>query len=160
MSKDLKEIEIGTYPVAIQFCGSIVHPDTISAAKFSIPYSVAMAISLGDLFMDKFTEENIRDEEIRALASKVRVFAQEEWAKGYPDRRGASVTIRTYSGQAYSSSIPLAKGEPENPATLKDLMEKFRTNAAQVLSPRRSEKLRKNIMNLENLSVCDIARLF
>lgn len=158
--KDIKKIEIGTYPVAIQFCGNIVHPDTISAAKFSIPYSVAMAISLGDLFMDKFTEENIRDEEIRTLASKVKVFAQEEWAQAYPDRRGASVTIQTYSGLAYSSSIPLAEGEPENPATLEVLMEKFRTNANQVLSPQRSEKLRNNIMNLENLTVSDITRLF
>lgn len=158
--KDIKEIEIETYPVAIQFCGHILHPDTISAAKFSIPFSVAMAISFGDLLMDKFTEENIQDEGIKELASKVKISSGEEWARAYPDQRGASVMIRTYSGWSCSSSIPLAKGEPENPATPEDLMEKFQINSTQVLSQQRSEKLMKMIMNLENFSVSDITRLF
>ncbi len=158
--KDIEEIEIGTYPVAVQFCGHIVHPDTISAAKFSIPYSVAMAIYLGDLFTDKFTDQNIQDERIKALASKVRVSPQDEWAKTYPDKRGATVTIQTYSGQSYTSSIPLAKGEPENPASLDDLLEKFRINATQVLSSQKAEKLRGKIMNVENLGVSDVTRYF
>ncbi len=70
------------------------------------------------------------------------------------------MTIHTYSGQSYPPSVSLAKGEPENPATLEDLMEKFKINATQVLSPQRAENLRKNIMNLENLSVSDITRFF
>lgn len=157
--KDIKGIEIETYPVAIQFCGHTVHPDTVSAAKFSIPFSVAMAISFGDLFMDKFTEENIRNDGIKELAARVKVHPGEEWARDYPDKRGASVTIKTFSGQSHSSSVPLAKGERENPATLEDLMEKFRTNSTQVLSQERSRKLEETIMNLENLSVNDITCL-
>ena len=154
--RDITSIEIETYPVAIQFCGHTIHPETVSAAKFSIPFSVAMAISLGDLFTDKFTEEIIGDEGIKALAGKVKVSPGEEWAKTYPHKRGASVTIRTVSGQSHSASVPLAKGERENPASLEDLMEKFQTNATQVLSKGRAIKLGKNIMNLENLSVNDI----
>jgi len=157
--KDIKGIESETYPVAIQFCGHTVHPDTVSAAKFSIPFSVAMAISFGDLFMDKFTEENIRDDGIRELAARVKVHPGEEWARDYPDKRGASVTIKTFSGQSHSSSVPLAKGERENPATLEDLMEKFRTNSTQVLSKSRSRNLEETVMNLENCSVNDITCL-
>lgn len=156
---DIKGIDIETYPVAIQFCGHTVHPDTVSAAKFSIPFSVAMAISLGDIFMDKFTGENIRDDGIRELAAKVKVHPGEEWARDYPDKRGASVTIQTFSGQSHSLSVPLAKGEPENPATLEDLIEKFRINSTQVLSQRESRKLEETIMNLENLSAGDITCL-
>jgi len=157
--EEIKGIEIETYPVAVQFCGHTVHPDTVSAAKFSIPFSVAMAISFGDLFMDKFTEENIRDDCIKELAAKVKVHPGEEWARDYPDKRGASVTIKTFSGQSHSSSVPLAKGERENPATLEDLMEKFRTNSTQVLSKSRSRKLEETVMNLENCSVNDITCL-
>jgi 2-methylcitrate dehydratase PrpD len=157
--KDIKGIEIETYPVAVQFCGHTVHPDTVSAAKFSIPFSVAMAISFGDLFMDKFTEENIRDDGIKELAAKVKVHPGEKWARDYPDKRGASVTIKTFSGQSHSSSVPLAKGERENPATLEDLIEKFRTNSTQVLSKSRSRKLEETVMNLENCSVNDITCL-
>ena len=86
----------------------------------------------------------------------MKVSPGEEWARTYPHKRGASVTIRTVSGQSHSASVPLAKGERENPASLEDLMEKFQTNATQVLSKGRAIKLGKNIMNLENLSVNDI----
>jgi 2-methylcitrate dehydratase PrpD len=154
--RDIASIEVETYPVAIQFCGHTIHPGTVSAAKFSIPFSVAMAISLGDLFTDKFTEEIIGDEGIKALAGKVKVSPGEEWARTYPRKRGASVTIKTASGQALSASVPLAKGEPENPASLDELIGKFQTNATQVLSKERAIKLGENIMNLENLSVGDI----
>ena len=109
--------------------------------------------------MDKFTEENIRDDGIRELAAKVKVHPGEEWARDFPDKRGASVAIKTFSGQSHSSSVPLAKGERENPATLEDLMEKFRTNSTQVLSQGRSRKLEETILNLENCSVNDITCL-
>jgi 2-methylcitrate dehydratase PrpD len=157
---EIEGIEIGTYPVAIQFCGNIVHPETVSAAKFSIPYSVAMAITFGDLFTDKFTEKNIEDGRIKALASKVKAFSQEEWARVYPDQRGASVTIKTHTGQSHFLCVPLAKGEPENPATLEDLKEKFRTNASQTLPLKRAEKLMESIMNLEKSPVSEMTRYF
>jgi 2-methylcitrate dehydratase PrpD len=115
-----------------------------------------MAISFGDLFMDKFTDENIHNEDVKKLASKVKVSVGDEWARSYPGKKGATVTIRTHSGKVYSSSVSLPKGEPENPATLKDLMEKFLANSTPVLSPEKSRKLGRNIMELENLSIRDI----
>jgi 2-methylcitrate dehydratase PrpD len=159
-AKEIEQIKIGTYPVAIQFCGNIVHPETVSAAKFSIPCSVAMAITFGDLFNDKYVEKNIENEEIKALASRIKASSQEEWARAYPDQRGATVRIKTCSGQSYSQSVGLAKGEPENPATLEDLKEKFRTNAAQVLSPKRTENLMESIMDLDHSRVSDMTRYF
>ena len=154
--QDIARIEIETYPVAIQFCGHTVHPETVSAAKFSIPFSVAMAILLGDLSTDKFTEANIRDERIKSLADRVKVSPGKDWGVVYPDKRGASVTLKTVSGQSYFTSIHLAKGEPETPASLEELMEKFHTNATQVLTKEKVKRLGENIMNLENLSVSHI----
>jgi 2-methylcitrate dehydratase PrpD len=159
-SKDIETIEIETFPYALTLCGDIVHPDTPLAAKFSIPYSIAMAISLGDLFVDKFTEENIHNKDINELAGKVKVSVGEEWERSYPDKKGATVTIRTHTGKAYSSSVSLPKGEPENPASLEDLWEKFQSNSTHILSESQSKSLGEAILNLENLTVRDLARLF
>ena len=159
--KDIQEIEIETFPVALSLCGHIVYPDTILAAKFSIPFSVAMAISTGDLFVDKFTEENIKNEDIKALASKVKLSAGEEWAKAYPEKRGASVTIKSNSGQHFTHSLPFAIGarETEDSGSVDNLMKKFHSNASLALSEEKSKQLGDSIMNLENLSVRDITRL-
>ena len=157
---DILEIEIRTFPHAIRLCGQITHPDNVLAAKFSIPYAVAMAMYLGDLSADKFTDKNIRDENIKSLASKVKVHVGEEWVECYPAKRGATAIVKTKSGDAYSFSLPLAKGDPENPATIEDLKEKFLNNSTAVISLEKSRKLSSNIMELEKLSISDMTDLF
>ena len=157
--EDIKDIEIETFPHALKLCGHIVHPENILGAKFSIPYAVAMAVTLGDLAVDRFTEENIHDEHIKNLAGKVKACVGEEWAKCYPHKRGASARITTYSGQSYSFALPLAKGSPENPAGLEDLKEKFHANASHAIVSAQATKLADQILNLENLLVRDIVEL-
>jgi 2-methylcitrate dehydratase PrpD len=156
---DILEIEIKTFPHAINLCGKITHPDNILAAKFSIPYSVAMAIYLGDLSADKFTDKNIRDEKIKNLASKVKVHVSEEWVACYPEKRGATATIKTKTGDSYSFSLPLAKGAPENPATIDELMEKFVNNSTATISLEKAKTLIVNIADLEKVSTSDITNL-
>ena len=158
--KDIKAIQVETFPYAIKLCNRIVHPDTILAARFSFPFSLAMAITLGNLSADKFTEKNINDEGIKNLARKVKVSVSEKWEKSYPRNKGASVTIKTHADRAYFSSVPYPKGEPENPARLDELIEKFQANANFLLAEEQSKKLLEVIMNLENLSVRDLAKLF
>lgn len=157
--QNIEGIEVETYPVAIRFCGQTTLPETLSDAKFSLPFSMAMAISLGNLFVDKFNPDNLHDKRIKELATRVKVSAGERWTKTYPDQRGASVNVKTVSGHSYSLSVPLAKGEPENPASLSDLLGKFETNVTQVFSLDRAEKLAERIMNLENVPISDITTL-
>jgi 2-methylcitrate dehydratase PrpD len=158
--EDIKSIEIETFRYALKLCGDIVYPDTPLAAKFSISYSIALAIFFGDLFMYRFTEENIKDKGIKELASKVKVSVGEEWERSYPEKKGATVTIRTRSGKFYSSSVSLPRGEPENSVSLEDLMAKFRSNSILVISEQKSMMLMENILNLENLTARNLARLF
>lgn len=154
--KDIQEIDIETFPYAIKLCGNIIHPETFLAAKFSIPYTIAMAISLGDVFADKFTEENIHNEAIKELASKVKVSVSEKWDREYPEKKGTTVTIKTKSGISHSLSTSLPKGEPENPASLEDMIKKFRSNSSLMLSEQKSKKLEEAIFNIEKLEVRNV----
>jgi 2-methylcitrate dehydratase PrpD len=158
--ENIEAIEIATFPYAIKLCGGIVHPDSPFAAKFSIPCCIAMAILFGGISVDKFTDESIHNKDVKALASKVKLSVDEQWASSFPEKKGATVTIRTHSGRFYSSSVPLPKGEPENPATLEELMEKFFANSSQVLSADKSRKLGEHIMGIEKLKVHHLAGLF
>jgi len=149
---EITKIRVETYSVAIRLAG-ITEVTTPSAARFSIPFSVALALSRRDAGADKYTEENIRDEKIQALSRKVELVVGEKWEKAYPNQRGATVTLRDRSGKEWSAEVPLAKGEPEYPGSLEEILKKFYTNATLLISEKEAKHLGEVILNLENTSL-------
>ena len=146
---EITKIRVETYSVAIRLAG-ITEVTTPSAARFSIPFSVALALSRRDAGADKYTEENIRDEKIQALSRKVELVVGEKWEKAYPNQRGATVVIRDRNGKEWSAEVPLAKGEPEYPGSLEEILKKFYTNATLLISEKEAKRLGEVILNLEN----------
>ena len=155
----MSKVAIATNSLARYNCGDVIHPTTVSVAKFSIPFTVALAIIKGDVSQNRFSEENINDDKIQELAGKVELGVSEAWERLYPDKTGATIKIVTSDGKTYSDSLEFPKGEPENPGTVEDLYGKFHANTTQVLSAEEAVTLRNNIMNLENLPLKDITGL-
>jgi len=155
---EINEIHIETYPAAIRLAG-IKDPTTPSAARFSIPFSVALALIKKDAGADKYTEENVRDQTVRKLAGKVQLSANKSWEQLYPEKRGATVTIITYDGETCSAEVELAKGEPENPASWEEIYKKFYANSTLLISENEAKKLGHIIMNLEHSSLGDLIEL-
>ncbi|MBW2148614.1 MAG: MmgE/PrpD family protein [Deltaproteobacteria bacterium] len=147
----IQKISVETYPVAVQFCGDTIHPDTVSAAKFSLPFSVAMAMYLGDAFTDKYSEENIRHSAIHELAGRVEVSTKKEWEQSYPRLRGAGMVVTLNDGRQYRHRIDLPHGEPEYPATQEEIQGKFMANASLVVPPNHARAIMDAVMNLEDV---------
>jgi 2-methylcitrate dehydratase PrpD len=155
---EIQNIAIETYPAAVRLAG-ITNATTPSAGRFSIPFSVALALIKQDAGADKYTEENVRDEIIQALAGKVHLSIGRKWEKYYPEKRGARVTITDARTNMWSSEVELAKGEPENPASWQDIYDKFYKNATPLLSEKDTKELGDIIMNLEHRSLGELLRL-
>lgn len=156
--KRIRKICIATYPVAVRLSG-IVHPTTPSAARFSIPFSVALALTKKDASADKYSEENVKDEDIQSLSAKVQLSVSSKWENLYPGKRGATVTIVDAADEVWSAEVELAKGEPETPASSQEIYDKFCTNATLLLSDRDAQILGDIIMDLENLPLDEFTRL-
>jgi 2-methylcitrate dehydratase PrpD len=124
---EIDRIRVETYSAAVRLAG-IRHATTPSAGRFSIPFSVALALVTGDAGADRYCEKNLKDDVIQALAEKVELAVSEKWDNLYPQKRGASVTLLNREGKGWSEEVGLAKGEPENPATWEEIYEKFLTN--------------------------------
>ena len=148
------KISVETYPAAIRLAG-ITDVTTPSAARFSIPFSVALALIKKDAGADRYSEENIRDENIQRLSKKVEFSASQRWDKLYPNKRGATVKIFDHQNRSWSAEVELAKGEPENPASWDEVHHKFHANATLLISEKDAKKLGEVIMNLENLSLAE-----
>jgi 2-methylcitrate dehydratase PrpD len=149
---EISKISIETYSAAIRLAG-ITDVTTPSAARFSIPFSVALALIKKDAGADKYSEENIRDENIQRLSRKVEFSVGHRWDKLYPNKRGATVRIFDHQNRSWSAEVELAKGEPENPASWDEIYNKFHTNATLLISEKNARRLGETIMNLDNLSL-------
>ncbi len=128
---DIADVSVTTYPVATSFCGSTVLPDTAEGAKFSIAYSTAMAAFYGDVSEDRYAPSIVDHPEIQALAMNIRATTNDRWTASYPRERGATILVNSKVGQSFSVDVPLAKGEPENPASDADFIAKFKQNSTQ-----------------------------
>ncbi len=155
---EIAKIRVETYPAAIRLAG-ITEVTTPSAARFSIPFSVALALTKGDAGADKYVEENIRDEKIQRLSKKVELAVGRRWEESYPNQRGATVRLYDHQAKEWISEVELAKGEPENPASLEEIYRKFYTNASLLLSEEQTTKLGNVISELENISLAELTQL-
>jgi len=155
---NIERISVETYSAAIRLAG-ITDVTTPSAARFSIPFSIALALVTKDAGADKYSEENVRDRRIQDLSKKVNLSVGDNWEKWYPHKRGATVRIIEKSGREWSAEVGLAKGEPENPATREEIYKKFYVNATSLISGKEATALGDVIMNLEDHSVDSLTKL-
>jgi 2-methylcitrate dehydratase PrpD len=154
---EINNINIETYPVAIKLC-STINPMTPSAARFSLPFCVALALFKGDAGADKFSIANIKDNKIQTLASKVKMSVSSKWENLYPGKRGTTVSITNSQGVTKTTEMELALGEPETPASPGDFSKKFYNNVTLLVSANQAKKMEEAILNLENIRIDTLAR--
>jgi 2-methylcitrate dehydratase PrpD len=155
---EIEKVSVETYPAAIRLAG-ITDVTTPSAARFSIPFSVALALTRKDAGADKYSEENIRDQGIQNLSKRVKISVSSKWEKLYPDKRGATGRILDRKNRVLSAEVELARGEPENPASREEIYNKFYTNATSVMSEKNVNKLGETILHLEDFAADELMRL-
>lgn len=110
-------------------------------ARLSIQYGIASILVRGRAGLREYEEEAIRDPEVRRVSDRVRIEIDEEIQKLYPNPRSMIVEIRDRKGNSASSRIDHAKGDPENPMTEAEILEKFRDVTADVLQPEMAERI-------------------
>jgi 2-methylcitrate dehydratase PrpD len=155
---EIQKISIQTYPAAIRLAG-ITKVTAPSGGRFSIPFSVALALIKQDAGADKYSDENVRDQTIQALAGKVVLSVGSKWERLYPEQRGATVSITDAKNKTWSAEVGLAKGEPENPASWEEIYSKFLRNTMLIISENNAKKLGNVIMHLEQSSLREILSL-
>jgi len=94
-------------------------------AQFSIPYTVAVALKKGDVFIDDFVSDTVKKESsILALAKKIKVLIDPELSTN--DISSANMTIRMLQGESISFKVDTLKGSPLRPMTFNECAEKFK----------------------------------
>jgi 2-methylcitrate dehydratase PrpD len=139
-ASDIQEITVKTYKIAALHDN--YQPETTEGFRQSLPVSTAIAIINGNLNMANIDISNW--DKITEITTKIRIQCDEDLNKLYPQKRPAQVTIKS-KNHFYTERIDLAKGEPENPFTKDELLNKF-----SILNPQVDVNILKTLDDLEN----------
>jgi 2-methylcitrate dehydratase PrpD len=104
------------------------NPPNGYAAKFSIPYAVAVAMLQGDAGLSEYEEVVVRDPAVRALAGKVRYVVDPD--NPYPRRFTGHVRVTLDSGEVREASQGHFRGGREEPMSDEALEAKFLANCS------------------------------
>jgi 2-methylcitrate dehydratase PrpD len=124
-------------------------PPTSYAAKFSLPFSIAVMLIRGKAGLEEFSDEAIRDAEILSLASKVRY--ELDPTIDYPRHFSGHVKIRLADGTVLEENQPHPRGGLESPLPPEEIEAKFRANARLALSEGQLDLIVKSVKTLEQL---------
>jgi 2-methylcitrate dehydratase PrpD len=127
-------------------------------AQFSIPYTVAAAITRGRLFLDDMTEQAIGRPDVTALAKRVVPVIEQSFDNWPADVKPSSVEIVTVSGATCSRRIDYPKGNPRNPVPFDEIRGNFIECAARAVQPVSREDAEHARDLIENLEKCDDVR--
>lgn len=127
-------------------------PSTYLKAQMSLPYTLAVTLLEGELFLDQYAPERLRDRRILQLARRVKITADPVMDQLQNDGKWPSrVQVVTGSGASYESFVDYPKGSPQNPLTDSELQQKFVRLSEKILDQRRMEEIIRAVDALENI---------
>lgn len=144
---EVEEIKIEASRIALDAAGK-TEPKTGLEGKFSIYYCAAVALAEGSAGIDKFTDEKVKDPRLVKLRKKVKVTLVEDDDLYF----GARVSVRMKNGTEHKGQTLFPKGDPQNPFSYDELVEKFRGVTDGVLSKTKIDQLIETVKILERIS--------
>ncbi len=138
--EQVARVEIETYQATMDLTDN-PNPTHEFAAKFSTQYCVGAALTLGRLTLADFGPESINDRAIQNLMRRTTLRVDPEIQARYPGEWACRITITTTAGEQVVGSTAAPKGDPENPLSLEELRDKFRSMLAGTQYASRAETL-------------------
>jgi 2-methylcitrate dehydratase PrpD len=127
--EDIAEIVVETGPGGQAL--TTVEPETVLAAKFSIPHAVAATTRLGTAGARAFTFDTLHDEGIAALRRRVRLKPYADIGP-WPKDRPARVSWKFQDGEELQAVCENARGGADQPFDEPTLLSKLADNAGAV----------------------------
>jgi len=152
---DIKEIIINSFSwVKSQ---EVYEPVSVVDAQFCIPYTAAMVMMGEKPGPGWYTRENLDNRAIIDLAAKVRVNVDPELDRVYVENEEltARVEVITQKGDSLVEFVEISFGDPRNPLSVKDVEDKFRTQASFVLDDDKINQAVKMILDFDKLANID-----
>jgi 2-methylcitrate dehydratase PrpD len=108
-------------------------PATAIDAKFSLPYTIALALIRGRATLDDFDDASLGDPAILELAGRVVARERPDWGRSMASAGGLAIRYR--DGSVFEGELAEALGAPDRPIPPEGLVAKFVACAARAARP-------------------------
>ncbi len=125
-------------------------PQSSIDAKYSIPYTVAVALTKNGVTLRDFTPESLKDPTVLRMAEKISYEYIPEIANKR-EKEPPSIQIRTKGGRIFVKQERILYGDPDNPMNMEDFMKKFRDCVSFSAGPVPPENLERVIEFVDRL---------
>jgi 2-methylcitrate dehydratase PrpD len=122
-------------------------PQNGYAAKFSLPYLLAVILTRGRASLAEFEDDVVRDPQILSVAS--RVGYELDATIDYPRQFVGHLRARLKDGRVVEEWQDHPRGGPDSPMSREEIESKFRGNASLVMSEDRVSQVVRNVMGLD-----------
>ena len=160
---EIEEVQIRTMRKAIDIMagdGEKWDPKSRETADHSMPYTVAVALTHGEVHQRHFDEQYFRNPGLLELTGRVKVEGTDEADRRAPEAMLCQLDVMTRSGEKYSAEVPYHKGHYRNPMTDAEVEDKFRSLAQDLLAPAQLDSLLDRLWNLEQVEdIGEVLRL-
>jgi 2-methylcitrate dehydratase PrpD len=122
-------------------------PKTALDSRFSYEYCTVIALIDGKAGIRQFSDERFKDPQVQSLLQKVKLHVDPRLGEGWP----TTVTVTMKNGQQYSERVDIGWGQPGNPMSWEDLVDKFRECAEPVLAREKVDRSLELLGDLEKI---------
>jgi len=122
-------------------------PQNGYAAKFSLPYLLAVILTRGRASLAEFEDDVVRDPQILSVAS--RVGYELDATIDYPRQFVGHLRARLKDGRVVEEWQDHPRGGPDSPMSREEIESKFRGNASLIMSEDRVSQVIRNVMRLD-----------
>jgi len=153
----IRSVTVSIYQGALDLLEN-VKAHTPYLAKFNLPFCIATALIFGHVDLDDFTEKRLINPKILTLMDLISLKEDPKLTRQYPQKWTSRVEILTANGKTYKGYCEFAKGDPENPFSEKELIEKFNKLCGDIITKDEKDRIIDLVLNLENID--DVTNIF
>ena len=128
--KDIEMVQARVHQAAIDVLEPAREAVSIHQSKFSMPFVLSLIAVKGQASLGDFTEENLKDPDIRAFMDRVSMILDPEVEAVYPEKWLGRVEVVTKDGRSLVGKVDVPRGDPENFLSREVIREKVMRLAA------------------------------
>ncbi|MBI3865011.1 MAG: MmgE/PrpD family protein [Planctomycetia bacterium] len=150
----IKSFDIHSFDAAVDIIGKDPEkwrPKTRETADHSLPYCTAVALMDGDVTLDSFSDQRLRDEQLLALVAKIKVHRDPALTARYPRGIPNRLELTMNDGTRLVAENEFPRGHDQNPMTDAEVESKFHLMAAGRIDAAHEKKILDLCWRLDEL---------
>jgi 2-methylcitrate dehydratase PrpD len=153
--EQVKKIKVGVLRAGAHLIAEPIeskyNPQSIVDAQFSMPFGASAAVLYGRAGLKEFQPSMIRSKPVREMMRKVECVFDPELERTFPKQWRATAEILTEDDQRFSTTVDYPKGDPENPLSWEELIERFHDLTGQIMKKEQRLKIVAEVERLDGV---------